>query len=82
MEVVLIMFFLAFNNANFQFSTEKLIWKSYTIIELLFYIGQIELIDKREFVKPAPNKNFKTFIMHVAALKIPVAMLIYLFLAI
>ena len=33
MKVVLEMFFLAFSNADFQFGTEKLIWRSYIVVE-------------------------------------------------
>lgn len=39
---------------------------------------QVKLIDKQNFVKVTLNENFETFVVHVAALKILVAMPIYL----
>lgn len=69
------MFFLVFSNANFQFDTEKLIWRSFTIVKALSISNQVELINKREFTKIRLNKNSKIFVMYVVVLE--VGMLIY-----
>ncbi len=70
-EVVLKMSFLAFANANFQFGTEELTWKIYTIIEALPTTSQVKLIDKRKFAKAALDVNLETFVIYVLALKTP-----------
>lgn len=67
-QVVLGMFFLFFSNANFQFNTRELTFKSYTSAEALSTIKQIELIDKYEFARAILNKNSKTFVVHVSAI--------------
>ena len=66
-KMVLEMFFLIFSNADFKFSTEKLIWKSYITTEALSTISWVKLINKREFAKIALNKNSETFVIYVIA---------------
>ncbi len=70
MEVVLGMPFLALSNADVQFSAEKLTWRSYTVAEVLPTTSRFELIDKKEFAKPALDENLETFVVHVSALDI------------
>ncbi len=77
MEEVLEMLFLILNNADFQFGAEELTWRSYTAAEALPTTSRVELIDKREFAKAALNGNSKTFVIDVAALKVPIAMPIH-----
>ncbi len=67
-KVVLGMIFLAFSNANFQFSAKELIWTTFTIAEALAITSQVELIDKREFAKAALDENSKTFVIYVSVL--------------
>lgn len=68
--------FLALSNINIEIiELGKLIWKSYTIAEILPITNQVELIDKKEFAKILLNKNFE---VHVAALEVSTIMLIYL----
>ncbi len=69
MEVILGMLFLAFNNADIQFGTEKLTWRFYTITEALSTSSWVELIDKTGFAKATLDENSKTFVMHVAILE-------------
>ncbi len=76
-EVILKMLFLTLSNANFQFGTEKLIWRSYTAAETLPTTSWVKFIDKREFAKAALDKNFETFVPHIAALENPTAMPIH-----
>ena len=70
MEIVLGMLFLIFNNANIQFAEKKLTWRSYTVAEALPTTERVELIDKKEFAKAALDEESKTFVVHVAALKV------------
>lgn len=70
MEVVLRMFLPFFSNANIQVDDGKLTWKSYTIAEALPTTRQMELIDNKKFVKAVLDDNSKTFVVHVAALKL------------
>ncbi len=77
MEVVLGMPFLTLSNADFQFGAEKLTSRIYTAVEALPTTSWVKLIDKREFAKAALDENSKTFVVHVAALKVPTAMLIH-----
>ena len=61
--------FLTFSNANIQFAEKELIWRFYTTAEALPITKRVELIDKKEFVNVALDKNSKTFLVHVAALE-------------
>lgn len=66
-EVVSRMTFVFLRNADFQFDTGKLTWRSYIVAEALLTTRQVEFIDKKEFTKAAPDKNSKVFVVHVAA---------------
>lgn len=48
----------------------KLTWRSYTAVEALLIISQIELMNKGKCIKAILNKNFKTFVMYIVALKV------------
>ena len=72
------MSFLSFSNADIKFSElKKVTWRTYTIAKALPITNQVELINKREFAKVALDENFETFMVHVATLKVPIAMPIY-----
>ena len=67
--MVLRMLFLTLSNINIQFFEEKLTWKSYTTVKALLITKQVELINKKGFVKMVLDKNSETFLMYVAALE-------------
>ncbi len=78
MEVVLGMLFLSLSNTDVKFAElEKLIWRSYIVAEALPITSRVELIDKKEFAKAALDENSETFVVHVAAIELPTAMLIH-----
>ena len=72
-KVVLGILFLTFSNANIQFAEKELTWRSYITTETLPNTKQVELIDKKEFVKVALDENSETFLMHVVALEASLA---------
>lgn len=72
------MFFLSFINANLQFDTKKLTWKTYTTTKAIPITKQIELINKHKFAKMALDKISNTFVMYVTALETPSEITIYL----
>lgn len=45
--------------------------------EALLITSQVELINKREFATTALDENSETIVIHIAALEVPTAMLIY-----
>ena len=65
------MFFLTFSNANIQFAEKEFEWKKYIIVEALPTTQKVELINKREFVAAALNKNAETFVVYIAAVSAP-----------
>ncbi len=70
MEVVLGMLFLSLSNADIEFAElGKFTWRTYTAAEALPTTSRFKLIDKREFVRAALDKNSETFIVHVSALE-------------
>ena len=71
MEVVLRMFFLTFSNVDIQFAEKELTWRPYTAVEALITTKQLELINKKKYTKAALDEEFKTFVMHIAALEAP-----------
>lgn len=64
--IILKMPFLLLNNANIKFVDQKLIWRSYIAIEALLTTKQVEIINKKKFVKMALNENVKVFILYIA----------------
>ncbi len=68
-EVVLEISYLSFSNANVKFvKSENLTWRSYTATEALSFTSSVKLINKKEFVQVALDKNSENFIVHIAAL--------------
>lgn len=63
---------------DFQFGAEKLIWKTYTIVEVLPTTSRVELMDKKEFAQVALRGNFEIFVVHVVALKVPAGLPVHL----
>lgn len=78
-ELILRISFLSFSNIDIEFiKLEKLTWRLYTIAEALHTTTWVELIKNSEFAKGASDRNFETFVIYIAILKILVAMPIYL----
>lgn len=76
MERVLGILFLSLSNTDIEFAElEKLILRFYTAEKTVSTTSWIELINKKEFVITAPNKNSETLVVHIAALEV---ILIYL----
>ena len=69
--VVLGMLFLTLSNADIQFNKKEFTWKSYSTAKAMLTTKQVELIDKKKFVKVALDKNSKTFVVHVTTLEAP-----------
>ena len=62
--------FLTLSNADVQFIENKLSCRSYSTAEALPTSKQVKLIDKKEFAKAALDKNFETFVVHIASLNL------------
>ena len=78
MEVVLGMPFFSLNNIHIKFAElRRLTWRTYTAAKALPITNWVKLIDKKEFAKATLDENSKTFVIYVAALKVPIAMLIH-----
>ena len=69
-EVVLLMPFVIFSNADVQFVEKELTWRSYTITKALPTTKQVEFINKKEFVKVALDEKSETFVVDVAFLNL------------
>ena len=69
-KVVLGMPFLILSNANIQFAKKELAWRSYTSAEALPTTKQVEIINKKEFVRAALDKNVEAFVVHVTSLSL------------
>ena len=72
MKVVLGMLFLICSNVDIQFAKKKLTWKTYTIEKTLPAVCRVKLIDQKEFIKVALDKNIKAFVMHVSSLRLKI----------
>lgn len=69
-KMVLRISFLSLGNTDVKFTeSRKLSQRFYNTAEALPTTNRVELIDKRKFAKIALDKNFKTFVTYVAALK-------------
>lgn len=79
MNVVLRIIFLALNNVDIQFNIKKLIRKTYTITKISLITSQVELIDKKKYIKVVLNVNLETFVMHISALVVIKRSIIHLF---
>ena len=71
MEVVLEIPFVAFSNVDIQFDDKSFTWRSYSTAKALSTTRKVELIDKHDFIKAALDKNYQTFVVHVATLGVP-----------
>ncbi len=69
-DIVLEISFLTMSNADIDFQTQDLQWRSYTIKNVLPTTKQVELIGKKEFTAAALDPEYEAFIVHVAALSI------------
>ncbi len=69
-DIVLGMPFLTISNANVNFQTRNLQWRSYTVGEVIPTIRRVELIKKKEFAVAALGQEHEAFVVHVAALSI------------
>lgn len=71
MKMFLRILFLSLSNTNIDFGKAKqLIQRKYLAVKALPTTYQMELIDKKKFIKMVLDKNLKTFIEHIAALEI------------
>ena len=68
MKVILGMFFLTLSNADIWFAERELIWKTYNTTKALPRTQRVEIIGKKEFAAATPNKEDKTFVVHITAL--------------
>ncbi len=69
-EIVLGMPFLTMNNADVDFQTRNLQWRSYTTGDVLLTTRRVELIGKKEFAAAALDLEHEAFVVHVAALSV------------
>lgn len=53
------MLFLSISNADINIAKKKLTWKSYTAAEALPITKQVELIDKKIFIKAVLDEESK-----------------------
>ena len=74
-EVVLEMPFLTLSNINIKFAQKKLTQRFYTAAEALPTTKQVEIINKKEFVKATLDEHVETFIVQITFL---LTMAIYL----
>lgn len=62
--------FLFFSNANIKFvELEKFTWISYIVVKVLSTISQVDLIDKKKFVKAVLDENSKTLVVYILTIK-------------
>ena len=64
-EVVFGMPFLTLSNADVDFSSRDLRWRTYTTEEALPTTRRIELVGKKEFAAAALNPEHETYVVHV-----------------
>ncbi len=69
-DIVLEMPFLTMSNADIDFQTRDLQWRSYTTEEVLLTTRRVELIGKKEFAAAALDPEHEAFVVHIAALSI------------
>ena len=67
-EVVLGMPFLTLSNADVDFLSRDLRWRTYTTEEALPTTRRIELVGKKEFAAAALDPEHETYVVHVASL--------------
>ena len=64
-EVVLGMPFLTLSNADVDFSSQDLRWRTYTTKEALPTTRRIKLVGKKEFAATALDSEHETYVVHV-----------------
>ena len=69
-KVVLKILFLTLNNIDIQFPKKKPILRSYTTAKTLPTIKQIEIIDKKEFIKTVLDENVEVFLVYMISLSL------------
>ena len=52
-----------------MFTEKEFTWRLYTAAEALSITKRVELIDNKKFAKTASDEEFKTFVVHIAALE-------------
>lgn len=70
--MILRIFFLFLSNVDVEFveKLRKFIRRFYTVIETLFIINKIEVINKKTFAKGVFDQNSETFVIHVSLLEV------------
>ena len=64
------MFFLKISNVDVEFGERTLTWRSYTTIEALPSIEQIQVVNPKEFNIAMLDADNETFVIHVAIWKL------------
>ena len=67
-EVVLGILFLILSNADIDFSSRDLQWRTYTTKKALLTTRRVELVGKKEFAAAALDPKYETYVVHVASL--------------
>lgn len=67
MDIAFRIFFLILNNVKVNFSDWKLRSRSYIIVKAFFTIGQVELIEKKEFIATTYDLDNNIFIVHITS---------------
>lgn len=74
MKMILGMFFLLLDNVDIEFVELKtLIQRFYDTAKALPITSQVELINKREFIKVMLDENFETFVVYMVILEAKVS---------
>ncbi len=69
-DIVFGMPFLTMSNADVDFQTRDLQWRSYTTGKIFPTTKRVELIGKKEFAAAALDPEHEAFVVHVVALNI------------
>ena len=75
--MVLGMFFLFISRVDIRFAEREFVWRTYTATEASPTTSRVEIINKKEFAAAVPNVDNETFVVDIAALAKPIALLIY-----
>ena len=67
-KVVLGILFLTLSNADVDFSSRDLRWRTYTTEEALPTTRRVELVGRKEFTAAALDPEHETYVVHVASL--------------
>lgn len=69
-KMVLRISFLFFLWTKIQFVKKEIICRNYMVVKTLFTTKEVKLIDKQEFTRVIIDKNFKIFVIYIAALEV------------